>query len=83
MSLGFDDEKGDYKVVVGDHIIYRYEVVGMLGKGSFGQVAKVYDYKYNRMVALKIIRNKHKYHQQALIEAKLLDFLSKQVIGYI
>jgi dual specificity tyrosine-phosphorylation-regulated kinase 2/3/4 len=24
---GYDDEKGDYKVVTGDHIGYRYEVI--------------------------------------------------------
>lgn len=35
-NYGFDDERGDYKVVIGDHIGYRYEVLNTLGKGSFG-----------------------------------------------
>jgi hypothetical protein len=30
----------------------------MIGKGSFGQVAKCLDHKNNEFVALKIIRNK-------------------------
>lgn len=30
----------------------------MIGKGSFGQVAKCLDHKNNELVALKIIRNK-------------------------
>lgn len=33
---GYDDEKGDYKVVLNDHIGYRYEVIECIGKGSFG-----------------------------------------------
>lgn len=33
---GYDDENGDYKVVLNDHIAYWYEVVDWLGSGSFG-----------------------------------------------
>lgn len=33
---GYDDENGDYIVVLNDHIAYRYEVVERLGSGSFG-----------------------------------------------
>lgn len=25
---GFDDEKGDYKIITNDHISYRYEILG-------------------------------------------------------
>ena len=34
----YDDERGDYITVMRDHICFRYEVLGMLGQGSFGQV---------------------------------------------
>jgi len=37
-NYGYDDERGDYNIVTGDHIAYRYEIVDMLGKGTFGQV---------------------------------------------
>lgn len=37
-NYGYDDEKGDYKVVMKDHIGYRYEIIQFLGKGSFGTV---------------------------------------------
>lgn len=33
---GYDDERGDYKVVMKDHIGFRFEVIEFLGKGSFG-----------------------------------------------
>ena len=72
---GYDDERGDYKVVVHDHIAYRFEVLGTVGKGSFGQVMKCYDNKNKEMVALKIIRNKKRFHHQALVEVKVLKHL--------
>lgn len=49
-NCGYDDEQGDYKVVLNDHICYRYQVIDFLGKGSFGQALKCYDHKENRFV---------------------------------
>lgn len=77
--LGFDDERGDYLIVNHDHISYRYEVLDMLGKGSFGQVAKCYDHKTGEYVAIKIIRNKKRFHCQAVVEVKILNSLNKWV----
>lgn len=53
----------------------RYEVLQLLGSGSFGQVARVYDHKKECPKALKIIRNKRRFHQQALVEVKILEHL--------
>ena len=58
MVSGYDDESGSYVRVVNDHIGYRFEVVDVLGKGSFGQVIKAYDHKEQEYVGIKIIRNK-------------------------
>ena len=44
--------------VLHDHLVYRYEILEVLGKGSFGQVVKCYDHKTDLMVAVKLIRNK-------------------------
>lgn len=71
-NFGYDDERGDYKIVMGDHLAYRYEVVDLLGKGSFGQVVRCIDHKTGILVAVKIIRNKKRFHQQALVEVDIL-----------
>ena len=73
---GYDDERGDYTIVVRDHLAYRFEILGVLGKGSFGQVLKCFDHKTKELRAVKIIRNKKRFHQQALIEVKILEHLN-------
>ena len=75
LNHGYDDERGDYQTVLHDHISYRYEVLSILGKGSFGQVLKCYDYKTHKLQAVKIIRNKKRFHHQALVEVKVLEML--------
>ncbi|KAM3418721.1 hypothetical protein BST61_g4696 [Cercospora zeina] len=74
-NYGYDDERGDYNIVTGDHLAYRYEVVDVLGKGSFGQVVRCVDHKDGGIVAIKIIRNKKRFHQQALVEVSILGRL--------
>lgn len=74
-NFGYDDERGDYTIVPGDHLSYRYEIVDVLGKGSFGQVVRCIDHKLGDLVAIKIIRNKKRFHQQALVEVNILQKL--------
>lgn len=78
-NFGYDDERGDYNIVEGDHLAYRYEVVDLLGKGSFGQVVRCVDHKTGILVAVKIIRNKKRFHQQALVEVNILQKLKEWV----
>lgn len=49
--------KGHYPFVVGDHILYRYEILQLIGKGSFASVLKCYDHRNKELVAIKILRN--------------------------
>lgn len=80
-NYGYDNEKGDYKIVVNDHVDYRYEVLAGLGKGSFGQVCKCFDHKTKETVALKIIKNQKKFHRQGMVEVKILNHLRSQDPG--
>lgn len=78
-NFGYDDERGDYSIVAGDHLSYRYEIIDILGKGSFGQVVRCIDHKTGGLVAIKIIRNKKRFHQQALVEVNILQKLREWV----
>ena len=77
-NSGFDDDKGDYKIIIGDHIAYRYEIKTILGKGSFGQVVKVFDHKDKIELAVKIIKNRPRFHQQAVEEIEILKYLKEK-----
>lgn len=80
-NCGFDNDKGDYNIIIGDHLQYRYEIISVLGKGSFGQVCKCLDHKTKEMVALKIIKNKKRFHKQGIIEVKLLQNMKDEDPG--
>ncbi|KAJ4924510.1 hypothetical protein JOQ06_003466 [Pogonophryne albipinna] len=75
---GYDDDQGSYIHVPHDHISYRYEVLKVIGKGSFGQVVKAFDHKSQSHVALKMVRNEKRFHRQAAEEIRILEHLRKQ-----
>ncbi|RWS32008.1 dual specificity tyrosine-phosphorylation-regulated kinase 2-like protein [Leptotrombidium deliense] len=77
-NCGYDDEHGSYLHVPHDHIAYRYEMLRIIGKGSFGQVIKAYDHKTQQHIALKMVRNEKRFHRQAQEEIRILDHLRKQ-----
>ncbi|KAJ3033307.1 Dual specificity tyrosine-phosphorylation-regulated kinase, partial [Rhizoclosmatium hyalinum] len=75
---GYDDARGDLYLTHHDHLAYRYEMISLLGKGSFGQCVKCFDHKLKKHVAIKIIRNKKRFEQQGLIEVKVLERLKNE-----
>lgn len=77
-NCGYDDEQGSYQHVPHDHIAYRYEMLKVIGKGSFGQVVRAYDHKEQVHVALKMVRNEKRFHRQAQEEIRILDHLRKK-----
>ncbi|XP_062339115.1 dual specificity tyrosine-phosphorylation-regulated kinase 4-like isoform X2 [Osmerus eperlanus] len=77
-NSGYDDEQGGYVTVAHNHIAYRFEVLEVIGKGSFGQVLKCLDHKNKEHVAIKVIRNKKRFHHQAMVELKILEALRRK-----
>jgi serine/threonine protein kinase len=75
---GYDDENHDYIVKAGELFYERYEIKQLLGKGSFGQVCEAYDQKERKKVAVKIIKNKTAFRNQAKIEIKLLQEMNSR-----
>uniref|UniRef100_A0A0N5B4S5 Dual specificity tyrosine-phosphorylation-regulated kinase mbk-1 n=1 Tax=Strongyloides papillosus TaxID=174720 RepID=A0A0N5B4S5_STREA len=76
MLCGYDDENHDYIIKIGEVFNYRYRIDNHIGKGSFGQVARAFDMIANEDVAIKIIKNKKPFLDQAWIEIKLLELMN-------
>lgn len=74
---GFDFENGNYKVISGDHLAYRYEIQKIIGKGSFGVVCKCFDHKTKELVAIKILKSKSHFYSQGIIELNLLKAIKE------
>ncbi|KAG8198245.1 hypothetical protein JTE90_021502 [Oedothorax gibbosus] len=77
-NCGYDDTSGSYIHVPHDQIAYRYEMLKVIGKGSFGQVIKAYDHKNSQYVALKMVRNEKRFFRQAQEEIRILNHLREE-----
>lgn len=64
-----------FQYVSKEHIDFRFQMLQVVGKGSFGGVIKCADFKNNgKIVAVKFLRDNKKHHDQIVIEN---DFLEK------
>ena len=82
-NQGWDNRDHDYILYVHDVIssprgANRYQVLDLLGKGTFGQVVKCLDLEKNEFVAIKIVKNLPAFHSQGLVEVKLLQTLNSK-----
>ncbi|OHS95201.1 Dual specificity tyrosine-phosphorylation-regulated kinase 3 [Tritrichomonas foetus] len=82
-NAGFDDKFNNYKLVPGDHLGYRFEIISILGSGAFGQVVKCIDHKTNQIVAVKVIQNTQLMNEQGKIEVQILYKLSQARASHI
>ena len=73
---GYDDEYNDYIIRPGEKFVDRYEIESLIGKGSFGQVVKAFDHCGQCHVAIKIIKNRKPFLNQAATEIKLLKLMN-------
>lgn len=71
----YDDSNNDYIIRLREIWNNRYEVFSLIGKGSFGQVVRAFDHTTGEYVAVKIIKNKKPFLNQAQIEVRLLELM--------
>ena len=78
---GYDNENHDFILRVHDAIRSPngdvYEVLDLLGVGTFGQVVKCLELGSSRTVALKVVKNQEAYLRQALMEVYVLQMLHR------
>ncbi|KAF4728096.1 hypothetical protein FOZ63_026592 [Perkinsus olseni] len=74
---GYDDLDGDYRIVLNQHIAYRFEILGLFGFGDFGLVLDVYDHREKRRCALKVVRRPEFDTERQFIELTALRRLAK------
>ncbi|KAJ3195459.1 dual specificity protein kinase yak1, partial [Irineochytrium annulatum] len=79
---GFDNEDWDYILYVNDILGsqegQQYQILDILGQGTFGQVVKCQNIKTKANVAVKVIKNKPAYYNQSLVEVAILDMLNNE-----
>ncbi len=72
-----DDDEGHLVYSPGEVIQNRYQIMEVLGEGTFGKVVRTIDMFKNRIVALKIIKNVKKYREAARLEINVLSKILK------
>ena len=80
-ALGSNDDNKYvlfYVFFVRCSVLTWYHVIDLLGQGTFGQVVKCYSEKFQSHVAVKVIKNKPAYYNQALMEVKILEVVSRK-----
>ncbi|EON62220.1 CMGC/CLK protein kinase [Coniosporium apollinis CBS 100218] len=71
-----DDDDGHYVVVPEADLTDRYQILKLLGQGTFGKVVEAFDRKKGSRCAIKVIRSVQKYRDASRIELRVLSTLA-------
>ncbi|KAF1995611.1 dual specificity tyrosine-phosphorylation-regulated kinase 3, partial [Amniculicola lignicola CBS 123094] len=71
-----DDEDGHYIVVPEADLTERYQILKLLGQGTFGKVVEAWDKRKQTKCAIKVIRSVPKYRDASRIELRVLSTLA-------
>ncbi|KAL5038852.1 serine threonine protein kinase CMGC group [Batrachochytrium dendrobatidis] len=70
-----DDADGHLCIRIYDYITPRFQILKLLGQGTFGKVVEAFDKHQNKRVAIKIIKAIPKYREAAKIELNVLELI--------
>jgi dual-specificity kinase len=76
-----DDDDGHYIVQPNSIMTDRYDIIKLLGQGTFGKVVEAYDKRKKTKCAVKIIRSVQKYRDASRIELRVLSTLKLNDAG--
>lgn len=74
-GIKVDDDDGHYIVIPDAELTNDYQMLKLLGQGTFGKVVQARDRRRNELVAIKIIRSVQKYRDASRIELRVLQTL--------
>ncbi len=77
-SSNNSEDEGHLYAKTGDLLYNRYEVISVMGTGTFGKVFACNDRKHRDIVAIKVIRSVKRYIESSLIEADILSYVVEQ-----
>jgi len=84
LNDGFDNAHSNLVLCVNDVLhsdagaFRSFRVLELLGEGTFGQVVKCEDCSSHKLRAIKVIKNKPAYYNQALTEIRILTTLNNE-----
>lgn len=73
-----DDKDGHLVFRMGDWIEDRFQIVTLLGEGTFCKCVECYDKKRDSSIALKIVKNIDHYRESAKIEIRVLKKIARR-----
>ncbi|PRP80690.1 hypothetical protein PROFUN_11649 [Planoprotostelium fungivorum] len=80
---GHDNATSDYILyvndIIGSYSNHQYQILDLLGQGTFGQVVKAINVTTKELTAIKIVKNKPAYFNQGLVEIQILEMLNHQL----
>jgi dual-specificity kinase len=71
-----DDDDGHYIVQPDADLTDRYQIIKLLGQGTFGKVVEAWDKRKHTKCAIKVIRSVPKYRDASRIELRVLSTLA-------
>ncbi|GAN08902.1 kinase-like protein [Mucor ambiguus] len=79
-NSGYDNIHDDYILRVKDILgaVEKYEILDLMGQGTFGQVVMCKTLRTGELVAIKVIKNQFSYHSQGEKEVAILRQLKSR-----